>query len=100
MQNFNNFKEFYEFYLEEHKNPKTKLLHFLGTSAALLGFYLALAVHIIFLFASLFLGYGLAWFSHFYIEKNRPATFKYPLRSFLADFVMFSEVIRGKHKIF
>jgi hypothetical protein len=45
-------------------------------------------------------GYGFAWVSHFFIEKNKPATFKYPFYSFIGDHLMFIEIIMGKHKIF
>ncbi len=44
-------------------------------------------------------GYGCAWFGHFFIEKNKPATFKYPFYSLIGDFVMFAEILKGKHKI-
>ena len=45
-------------------------------------------------------GYGFAWVSHFFIEKNKPATFTYPFFSLLSDYIMFWEILRGKHKIF
>ena len=45
-------------------------------------------------------GYGFAWISHFFIEKNKPATFKYPLYSLLGDFIMFFEILTGKIKVF
>ena len=45
-------------------------------------------------------GYGWAWFGHFFIEKNKPATFYFPLYSFMGDWVMFTEILKGKHKIF
>ena len=41
-------------------------------------------------------GYGPAWIGHFFIEKNRPATFTYPTWSLLADFKMWSKIARGK----
>ena len=46
------------------------------------------------------MGYGFAWISHFFIEKNMPATFKFPIYSLRADFVMFFEILVGKIKIF
>jgi hypothetical protein len=40
-------------------------------------------------------GYGFAWTGHFFVEKNKPASFKYPLWSLKADFVMWSKIARG-----
>ncbi len=44
-------------------------------------------------------GYGFAWFGHFYFEKNRPATFKYPLYSLMGDWVMFRDILVGKQRL-
>ena len=41
-------------------------------------------------------GYGFAWVGHFVFEKNRPATFQYPLYSLLGDWVMFKDMLTGK----
>lgn len=41
-------------------------------------------------------GYACAWFGHFYLEKNKPATFTYPFYSFLADWVMYKDILSGK----
>jgi hypothetical protein len=38
-------------------------------------------------------GYAWAWIGHFLIEKNRPATFTYPLYSFLGDWKMWFEIL-------
>lgn len=97
---FKSFKEFYPFYLSEHSKPMTKLLHFIGTGSALIFLLLAmLQKNLWFLPMGLAWGYLWAWISHFFIEKNRPATFKYPLYSFIGDWVMFAEILKGKHKL-
>lgn len=45
------------------------------------------------------MGYGFAWVGHYFFEKNKPATFKYPLWSLLSDFKMFFEILIGKIKL-
>ena len=101
MKRFGSFKEFYPYYLEEHKLPRTKLFHFIGTLAAIL-FLIALAYtrNPLFILGALLSGYGAAWISHFFVEKNKPATFKYPLYSLLGDYRMFFEILMGRHRIF
>jgi hypothetical protein len=54
----------------------------------------------IFLLYSLLAGYGFAWVAHFFVEHNKPATFKYPLWSLIGDHKMYLEILQGKHKIF
>lgn len=90
------FEEFWPFYVREHSKKTTRTIHFVGTTAvmALLG-YAAIRRKTWPLFVAPFVGYGPAWFSHFFIEGNRPATFKYPLWSLKADFVMWSKIARG-----
>ncbi len=92
-----NYAEFWDFYVQEHSQPLTRLLHFAGTSLALVllvwfvknGTYLYLPLCLV-------VGYGFAWFSHFYIEKNKPATFQYPLWSFISDYKMMFYMLIGK----
>ena len=94
---FQSFEEFWPYYLSEHSKPETRLLHALGTTVGTLG-----AVALIatgkwrFLPLALVPGYGAAWLSHFLIEKNKPATFQYPLWSFLGDYKMLSLMLAGK----
>ena len=98
---YTNFKDFYPYYLSEHSHKTTKLLHFIGTSISLYFlFNFFRTFDFIYIILSLLIGYGFAWVSHFFIEKNKPATFKYPFYSFIGDHLMFIEIIMGKHKIF
>jgi len=98
---YTNFKDFYPYYLSEHSHKTTKLLHFIGTSISLYFlFNFFRTFDFIYIILSLLSGYGFAWVSHFFIEKNKPATFKYPFYSFIGDHLMFIEIIMGKHKIF
>ncbi len=97
---YTNFKDFYPYYLSEHSHKTTKLLHFIGTSISLYFlFNFFRTFDFVYIILSLLSGYGLAWISHFFIEKNKPATFKYPFYSFIGDHLMFIEIIMGKHKI-
>lgn len=90
------FEEFWPFYVAEHSKPLTRKLHFVGTSAAMIcvgGAVLLRRPSL--LLAAAVVGYGPAWVSHFFIEKNRPASFKYPAWSFAADLVMWSKIVDG-----
>jgi hypothetical protein len=96
---FSSMAEFYPFYLSEHSNRTSRRLHFVGTSLGLV--WLAAAILTLngwFLLAGLVSGYAFAWVGHFYFEKNRPATFSYPFYSFAGDWVMWSEILRGRIK--
>ena len=95
---YNTFGEFYPFYLSQHQNSICRLLHFIGTSIVilLLIFYVNTATDLIFI---PLIGYGLAWVGHFFFEKNKPATFQYPLYSLMGDFVMFWDILVRKEKI-
>lgn len=91
------FEQFWDFYVGEHKEKASRLLHFIGTSAAMACVAGALLTRRRWLLlVAPIVGYGPAWIGHFFIEKNTPATFKYPLWSLQADFVMWSKMIRGQ----
>ena len=91
------FRDFWPFYLGQHSRWGTRFLHYIGTSAALLLVAAAPLVHRPKLaLIALLAGYAPAWIAHFFIEKNRPATFRYPLWSVLADFKMLGEAIRHR----
>jgi len=93
---FSSFSCFWPHYLLEHSKPETRLLHYLGTSLGLIFIILGILNSQLFYFLAPITAYGFAWFSHFFIEKNKPATFKYPLWSLLGDLRMFFLWLFGK----
>ncbi|MBK8146842.1 MAG: DUF962 domain-containing protein [Acidobacteria bacterium] len=92
-----NYSEFWDFYVGEHRDPVNRLLHFIGTTLAmvLLVWFVATGRYL-FLPLVLVAGYGFAWVGHFFIEKNKPASFKYPLWSFISDYKMVFYMLTGK----
>ena len=96
-QKYRTLEEFWPFYVQEHTKPVTRWLHFIGTSFIFV--WLAAAVarrdpRLIVM--SVVSPYAFAWAGHFFVEHNRPATFKYPLKSLLSDFVMYGKIWQGK----
>ena len=92
------FQEFWPFYCREHSRPLTRRLHLAGS---LLGPAVAAALFLATrkwtaLLAYPVISYGLAWGSHFLVEKNRPATFRYPFLSLAADYLMVVKMISGR----
>jgi hypothetical protein len=92
-----NYAEFWDFYVGEHSQPLTRLFHFIGTAlgVVLLVWFIRNGswYYLPFCFV---VGYAFAWFSHFFIEHNKPATFKYPLWSFISDYKMMFYMLNGK----
>lgn len=96
-ERYQSFEAFWPFYLKEHSLPLNRRLHFVGTTLALSCLVLALVqMQPLFLLGAPLCGYGWAWFGHFMIEKNRPATFQYPLWSLRGDFRMYGQMLRGQ----
>ena len=94
---YKTFGDFYPYYLSEHRNTTCRVLHFIGSSLVLAAFATALITGNAWWFAAMPLaGYGFAWLGHFFFEKNRPATFTYPLYSFAGDWVMYFQLLVGK----
>jgi len=97
MRRYASFAEFYPFYLGEHSRRATRRLHFAGSSLGLACLVmLVLSGNLWWLAAALVCGYSFAWFAHFAIEKNRPATFHQPLYSFMGDWKMFWQMLSGQ----
>jgi hypothetical protein len=94
---FDDFQDFWPFYVLEHSKPATRLSHFVGTTAAAFFVVMGIATGLYWLVPlGLVAGYGSAWVSHFFIEHNKPASFKQPVYSFLADWKMWAYMIAGR----
>ncbi len=97
---YNSFKAFYPYYLTEHQEPTCRKLHFTGTFLIFIILAWVLITQTWWGFWLIPLtGYGFAWVGHFFFEKNKPATFQYPLWSLASDFKLFFDIILGKQKL-
>lgn len=93
-QRYQSFSEFYPFYLSQHQHPVCRRLHFVGSALILIVLgYILYSQHFIWLISLPIIGYGFAWVGHFAFEKNRPATFTYPLWSLMGDWKMFWQIL-------
>nr|XP_043610944.1 uncharacterized protein LOC122582597 [Erigeron canadensis] len=96
MVNFRNMEEFWLFYMNQHSKPATRRWHFAGTLLSIMCMIYAVLFNWWLLFLVPLLGYGCAWYSHFYVEGNIPATFGHPVWSFLCDYKMFGLMLTGQ----
>jgi len=97
---YRTFRDFYPFYLGEHANLTCRRLHFAGTSIAVTLLLAAMLTQHWWLIAvALVQGYAFAWVGHFFFEHNRPATFKYPWFSFMGDWRLWWDILRGRIRI-
>ena len=93
-ERFRSFQEFYPYYLSEHQNPICRGLHYTGSLLALVIAATALSTgQLLWLLPAVISGYAFAWVGHFFFEHNRPATFTYPLWSFIGDWVMLRDFL-------
>jgi len=98
-QQFKSFADFWPYYLSEHSKSATRIMHCLGTLVAITFLIWMIAGGKWWLFPLAFVpGYAFAWAGHFFIEKNRPATFTHPLWSFRGDWKMLALMLTGRLK--
>lgn len=96
-ERYQSFAEFYPYYLQEHSNPVCRRLHYAGSLLVLaILAYALLSQQWLWLLAMPLAGYGFAWIGHCVFEKNRPATFQYPLYSLMGDWVMLKDAFTGR----
>lgn len=94
---YRSFWSFYPYYLTEHRNAISRALHFMGTLLLIVCLIAGIITRKWLWFVVIpFVGYGFAWVGHFFFEKNKPATFVYPLYSLGSDFVMFWHTLTGQ----
>ena len=90
------FEEFWPHYLGEHLHPTNRALHIIGTTLVYGALLAGLFSSARFFALAPLLGYGFAWVGHFFVEKNQPATFTYPLWSLRGDFRMHARFLTGR----
>lgn len=94
---FQSLQQFYPYYLSEHRDRRCRDAHFVGTTFGLVCLVFAsFTLNPMFLLLGLAGGYLCAWFGHFVFEKNQPATFRYPVYSFLSDWLMYRDMWVGR----
>ena len=97
MREYDSFSAFWPFYLREHAQPMTRVWHYVGSTLALIVLVSALLTQTwLLLLAVPVSGYFFAWVSHAFVERNKPATFTYPLWSLLADYKMYALFLTGR----
>jgi hypothetical protein len=90
------YEAFWPFYVSQHLDPLNRRLHFAGSTLVIAALVAGVLESSVWLLGMPAAGYGFAWIGHFLFEKNRPATFTYPLWSLRADFRMYRLTLLGR----
>ncbi len=97
MNRITSYDEFWLFYIREHSHPLNRQLHFSGSSLGLVCLAAWFCTgNLLFFPLGLLIGYGFAWAGHFFVEKNKPASFSYPLWSLRSDWKMWALMLTGR----
>lgn len=90
------FTDFWPFYVRAHSHARTRLLHAIGSVLAVVMFGLGFAVTPWLFIGVPVIGYAFAWYAHFFVEHNKPATFGHPFYSLAADYRMLFLMMAGR----
>jgi len=90
------FAEFWPYYVRQHAREGTRILHAIGSVLAILLLFIGFALNRWLLILVPVVGYAFAWFSHFFVEHNKPATFGHPFYSLAADYRMLFLMMAGR----
>ena len=90
------FADFWPYYVRAHSRPRTRILHAAGSALALACIVLGITTSAWFFLAAPIIGYAFAWYGHFFVEHNKPATFGHPFYSLAADYRMLFLMMAGK----
>ena len=94
---FVSLQKFWPYYVREHSHLGTRWLHFIGNTNLFIWMFFAVYYQSLFLVAfAIVSSYGFAWIGHFFVERNIPATFRYPLKAAICDMVMYYKMWRGE----
>jgi hypothetical protein len=96
LMDIRSFDDFWPYYVRAHSRPQTRILHATGSVLAVVMLGLAFAVNLWFLVAVPLVGYAFAWYSHLFLEHNKPATFGHPFYSLAADYRMTFLMMAGR----
>ena len=94
--NIKSFADFWPYYVRAHSRPPTRILHAIGSMLALACIILGFMKSPWFFLAAPLIGYSFAWYAHFFVEHNKPATFGHPFYSLAADYVMVAKMLTGR----
>ena len=95
---FETYEDFFPYYVGQHSKPATRWFHFVGTHlGGAIGLTGIATRRLRLLALAPVIAYGMAWFSHFTIEGNKPATFGHPFWSVRGDFQMIAMMWQGRN---